>query len=64
MNAAMVVSALWITGYFILGSRLEEQKLLARFGDTYRDYMARVPGLLPRPWKILGRDEARRLGGR
>ena len=32
MNAAMLVSALWITAYFILGSRLEERKLLARFG--------------------------------
>jgi protein-S-isoprenylcysteine O-methyltransferase Ste14 len=63
MSAAMLVSALWITAYFILGSRLEERKLLLRFGDVYRDYMTRVPGLLPRPWKILSRDDARRLGG-
>ncbi len=63
MNAAMLVSALWITVYFIIGSWLEELKLLARFGDPYRDYMTRVPGLLPLPWKILSREEARRLGG-
>ncbi len=64
MNAARLVSALWITANFILGSRLEERKLLIRFGDAYRDYMTRVPGLLPRPWKILSRDAARRFGGR
>ncbi len=63
MNAAMLVSALWITAYFILGSRLEERKLLIRFGDAYRDYMTRVPGLLPRPWKILSREDVRKLGG-
>jgi protein-S-isoprenylcysteine O-methyltransferase Ste14 len=62
MNAARLVSALGITAYFIVGSRLEERKLLVRFGGPYRDYLARVPGLLPRPWKILSREEARRLG--
>lgn len=46
-----------------VAARLEERKLLARFGPAYRDYMARVPGLVPRPWRILGRDEARELGG-
>jgi methanethiol S-methyltransferase len=63
MNAAMLVSALWITVYFIIGSRLEELKLLARFGAAYQEYMTRVPGLVPRPWKTLSREEARRLGG-
>ncbi|WP_243316686.1 methyltransferase family protein [Geothrix paludis] len=64
MNAARLVSAGWITIYFIVGSWLEERKLLARFGGAYRDYMDRVPGLLPRPWRILSRAEARRLEGR
>jgi protein-S-isoprenylcysteine O-methyltransferase Ste14 len=58
MNAAMLVSALAITLYFIVGSWLEEQKLIAIHGDTYRRYRERVPGLLPLPWKWLGRDEA------
>jgi protein-S-isoprenylcysteine O-methyltransferase Ste14 len=61
MNAALLLSALWITAYFIVGSRLEESKLLTRFGGRYREYMGRVPGLLPRPWKVLSREEARRL---
>jgi len=63
MNAGRLVSALWITGYFILGSRLEELKLLGQFGEAYREYRTRVPGLVPRPWRILSREEARRLGG-
>lgn len=58
MNAAMLVSALAITLYFVAGSWLEEQKLIAIHGDTYRRYRERVPGLLPLPWKYLGRDEA------
>ncbi len=58
MNAAMLVSALAITIYFVLGSRLEEKKLIAIHGDTYRRYRERVPGLLPLPWKYLRRDEA------
>lgn len=33
--------------YFYLGSIYEERKLVAEFGDTYRDYQQRVPRLLP-----------------
>jgi protein-S-isoprenylcysteine O-methyltransferase Ste14 len=58
MNAAMLVSALAITLYFIVGSWLEERKLIAIHGDTYRRYRERVPGLLPLPWKWLSREEA------
>jgi len=54
----MLVSALAITLYFVLGSRLEERKLIAVHGDTYRRYRAKVPGLLPLPWKRLSREEA------
>ena len=59
MNAAMLVSALAITLYFVAGSWLEEKKLIAIHGDTYRRYRERVPGLLPLPWKYLRRDEVK-----
>jgi protein-S-isoprenylcysteine O-methyltransferase Ste14 len=58
MDAAMLVSALAITIYFVAGSRLEERKLIAIHGDTYRRYRERVPGLLPLPWKWLSREDA------
>jgi protein-S-isoprenylcysteine O-methyltransferase Ste14 len=57
----LLVSTLAITIYFIVGSRLEEKKLLTMYGDAYRRYMARVPGLVPLPWKFLSADEAARL---
>jgi methanethiol S-methyltransferase len=58
MNQAMLVSAIAITTYFVIGSRYEERKLIAEHGETYRRYRERVPGLVPLPWKFLGRAEA------
>jgi protein-S-isoprenylcysteine O-methyltransferase Ste14 len=57
MNQAMLVSAIAITAYFVIGSRYEERKLIALYGKTYRRYRQRVPALVPLPWKYLGRDE-------
>ncbi len=56
MNQAQLVSAMVITLYLIIGSRLEENKLIAQFGDSYRDYRSQVNGLIPLPWKILSRN--------
>ncbi len=61
MNAPLLVSALAITLYFVLGSRLEERKLEAHFGAAYREYRRRVPGLIPLPWKRLSAAEAETL---
>lgn len=61
MSAAMLVSALFITAYFAIGSRLEERKLLVYHGERYRRYRQRVAGLIPLPWKILSRAEAEEL---
>lgn len=63
MNAPRLLSALAITAYLVVGSRLEEQKLMDRFGEAYRRYRERVPGLVPRPWRVLSREEARQLQG-
>jgi protein-S-isoprenylcysteine O-methyltransferase Ste14 len=35
------------TLYFVVGSRLEEKRLIAAFGQTYLDYQRRVPWLIP-----------------
>ena len=61
MNASMLLSGTMITVYFIIGSRMEEMKLLIYHGDTYRRYMQHVPGLIPRPWKFLSVQDAQVL---
>lgn len=61
MNAPLLVSAVAITLYLVVGSQLEERKLVAQFGQQYRDYMAKVPGLIPLPWKYLTEAEAEAL---
>jgi protein-S-isoprenylcysteine O-methyltransferase Ste14 len=61
MDAALLVSALCITVYLPLGIRLEERKLELTHGEVYRRYRARVPALLPRPWRRLSRAEAEAL---
>ena len=42
--------------YLALGTHFEERKLLALYGNDYRDYRDRVPALIP--WKVLGRGRA------
>lgn len=61
MDSLMLVSAILISLYFFLGSRLEEEKLKHYYGDVYRNYIQRVPGLIPLPWKFLTRTEAEAL---
>jgi len=61
LDPVMLTSAIMLTLYFMLGSRLEERKLLQYHGDIYRQYMKRVPGLLPRPWRYLSRGQVKEL---
>jgi len=39
-----------LTAYFVIGARLEERKLIALFGNAYRDYQQRVSMLFPFQW--------------
>ncbi len=50
-----------MTLYFVIGSHLEERKLMECYGDAYRQYYRRVPGLIPLPWKWLNKNEALEL---
>lgn len=45
-----VATACWVTLYLIIGSRIEEQRLIARYGDAYRRYRSTTPAFLPR-WR-------------
>jgi len=61
MDAARLVAATLATGYVVIGSWLEERKLLVYHGERYRSYRQRVPALVPRPWRWLDAESAERL---
>ncbi|WP_297527783.1 hypothetical protein [Thiohalobacter sp.] len=63
MHAGLLVTALVLTLYLLLGSRLEERRLEAELGRAYADYRRRVPGLLPWPGRVLPRADYDRLRG-
>lgn len=42
-----LLACIIITGYTLLGARLEEKKLVAQFGEKYLSYKQRVPMLIP-----------------
>ncbi len=37
--------------YLLIGTRLEERKLVQTFGQAYRDYQRKVPMLIPLKWR-------------
>ncbi len=61
MDAARLVAASLATGYLVIGSWLEERKLLVYHGERYDRYRKRVPALVPLPWRWLDRETAERL---
>lgn len=61
MDPALLTASLCATAYLLIGSLLEEQKLIRYHGEVYREYRRQVPGLIPLPWKWLSGEEAQRL---
>lgn len=61
MDSLMLVTAFLLTLYFIIGSRLEEQRLKHYYGNVYQRYCEMVPGLIPLPWKYINREQAESL---
>jgi protein-S-isoprenylcysteine O-methyltransferase Ste14 len=54
LDTSAILTNLVFTGYFVVGTRLEERKLIAQFGQEYVDYRQRVSMFLPLKW-IAGR---------
>ena len=52
-SSIQLISSTLVTVYFFIGAKFEERKLLREFGQSYRDYIQDVPGIIPRPWKWL-----------
>ena len=61
MDRAFLAAALVTTLYLVIGSRLEENRLILQHGDRYRSYRQAVAGLVPLPWKILSAAGAQEL---
>lgn len=59
--ATQLVAYVMITLYLIVGSWLEEQKLIKYHGEVYAKYRKKVSGLFPLPWKYLTKEEAEKL---
>jgi len=48
LDASVLVRNVVLTAYLVIGAWWEERKLVAEFGQAYRDYQQRVPMFLPR----------------
>lgn len=61
VSSVQLLVYLLVTAYFIYGSHLEEQKLIAYHGEVYKKYQQKVAGIFPLPWKILSKKQAELL---
>jgi protein-S-isoprenylcysteine O-methyltransferase Ste14 len=52
LDAAALVANSVLTTYIVVGTFLEERKLVHEFGDAYRSYQARVSLFVPLRWGI------------
>ena len=50
LTSAGLIAGMILTVYLLIGTILEERKLLAEVGQEYRDYRKRVSMLLPLKW--------------
>jgi len=61
MNMGWFITCSWATLYMLVGSRLEEKKLISEYGEVYSRYCNKVPGLIPLPWHYLSKEDADQL---
>lgn len=61
MDLVFLITAIVVTCYFIIGSKLEERKLIHYYGEKYERYMSAVSGIIPIPWRHITKKEAENL---
>ncbi len=61
MDMAQLTSTILISAYLVIGSRLEERRLVIEYGESYREYLRSVPGLIPLPWRRLSQEKVQQL---
>ena len=52
IHASTLLANALLTIYVVVGTLLEERRLIREFGSSYRDYMQRVPMLFPTKWVL------------
>ena len=50
LSLSTIINNIVITSYFIIGTYLEERKLIREFGEQYRKYQANVSMFFPYKW--------------
>jgi protein-S-isoprenylcysteine O-methyltransferase Ste14 len=53
MTTSLLALNLAATLYLYIGSIFEERRLLAAFGEEYRQYQRQVPRMIPIPWRHI-----------
>jgi len=50
VDISIIVANVMLTCYLVIGTYLEEKKLILEFGENYRSYQRRVSMLVPIKW--------------
>ncbi len=55
LNIATLTTNLVLSAYIVVGTHLEERKLVIEFGDEYRRYQDQVSMFIPMKWLSIRR---------